>query len=216
MVFAALLLLCPLPQIGATAKTDSGQPALVSSIPEKDSSLSPELPSMPVPKVKSGAPESGSTPDEVATSTSTARAVPGASVVSKFSISPQPIVPASPAFQPSALKPAISYPHENERDKKIWYALAITSSGAATLDAWSTRRALSRNDGTEANPLLRPFAHSGMLYAATQVSPLLMDYLGKRMMVSRYGMVRRVWWVPQSVGTGVSLFAGVHNIGIVH
>jgi hypothetical protein len=216
MVFAALLLLCALPQTGDAGRTVSGQPALVSTISEKDSSLSTELPSMPVPKVNSGSPESGSTPDEVATSTSTAPAVPGPSVVSKFSISPQPIAPASPAFQPSPLKPAISHPYESERDKKIWYALAITSSGAATLDAWSTRRALSRNDGTEANPLLRPFAHSGMLYAATQVSPLLMDYIGKRMMVSRYGMVRRVWWVPQSVGASVSLFAGVHNIGIVH
>jgi hypothetical protein len=214
MVFAALLLLCPLPQIGATAKTDSGQPALVSNIFEKDSSLSTELPSMPVPKVKSGAPESGSNADELATSSGPA--APGASVVSESSLSPQPIAPANAAFQPSLLKPAISHPYESERDKKIWYALAITSSGAATLDAWSTRRALSRNDGTEANPLLRPFAHSGMLYAATQVSPLLMDYIGKRMMVSRYRMVRRVWWVPQSVGASVSLFAGVHNIGIVH
>jgi hypothetical protein len=216
MVFAALLLLCPLPQTGDTAKTVSNQPALVSSISEKNSSLSTELPSMPVPKVNSTAPASGSDADEAATSTSTAPVIPGASVASESSLSPQPIAPANPAFQPSPLKPAISHPYESEREKKIWYALAITSSGAATLDAWSTRRALSRNDGTEANPLLRPFAHSGMLYAATQVSPLLMDYLGKRMMVSRYGIVRRVWWVPQSVDTGVSLFAGVHNIGIVH
>jgi hypothetical protein len=214
MVFAALLLLCPLPQIGDTAKTVSGQPALVSNIFEEDSSLSTELPSMPVPKLKFGAPESGSNADELATSTGPATS--GASFVSESSLSPQPIAPASPAFQPSPLKAAISHPYESERDKKIWYALAITSSGAATLDAWSTRRALSRNDGTEANPLLRPFAHSGMLYAATQVSPLFMDYLGKRMMVSRYRMVRRVWWVPQSVGASVSLFAGVHNIGIVH
>jgi len=169
---------------------------------------------MPVPKVKSSAPESGSNADELATSSSPA--TPGASSVSESSLSPQPIAPANAVFQPSLLKPAISHPYVSERDKKIWYALAITSSGAATLDAWSTRRALSRNDGTEANPLLRPFAHSGMLYAATQVSPLLIDYIGKRMMVSRYRMVRRVWWVPQSVGASVSLFAGVHNIGIVH
>jgi hypothetical protein len=214
MVFAALLLLCPLPQIGDTAKTVSGQPALVSNIFEKDSSLATELPSMPVSKAKSGAPESGNNADELATSSGPT--TPSASIVSESSLTPQPIAPANPAFQPSPLKPAISHPYESSRDKKIWYALAITSSGAATLDAWSTRRALSRNDGTEANSLLRPFAHSGMLYAATQVSPLFMDYLGKRMMVSRYRMVRRVWWVPQSVGASVSLFAGVHNIGIVH
>jgi hypothetical protein len=212
MVFAALLLFCPLPQIGETAKAVPSQPALVCSSSEKDSSFSPELPSMPKPKANSSAPEAADADDVAA---STVPAAPRTSLVSDSSLSPQPIAPADPAFQPSPLKQAISHPYESERDKKIWYALAITSSGAATLDAWSTRRALSMNDGTEANPLLRPFAHSSMLYAATQVSPLFMDYLGKRMMVSRYRMVRRVWWVPQSVGASVSLFAGVHNIGVV-
>lgn len=167
---------------------------------------------MPVPNLKSAPADSGDTDD---LAPSTAPSAPGASLLAESSLSLQPIAPATPAFQPSPLKQAISHPYESERDKKLWYALAITSSGAATLDAWSTRRALSRNDGTEANPLMRPFAHSGLLYGAIQVSPLFMDYLGKRMMVSRYHMVRRVWWVPQTVGATVSLTAGVHNIGIV-
>ena len=36
----------------------------------------------------------------------------------------------------------------------------------------------SRGAGQEANPFLRPFANSGAIYAATQVSPALMDFLG--------------------------------------
>ena len=56
---------------------------------------------------------------------------------------------------------------------------------ARLLGAWSTRRALSGNYGTESDPLMRPFAHSGTVYAATQVTPLLMDMIGKRAMVSR-------------------------------
>jgi len=24
-----------------------------------------------------------------------------------------------------------------------------------------------------------------------------------------------MWWLPQSAGTGMSLFAGVHNVGVV-
>jgi len=211
MVFAALLFLFPLPQIGETAKTGPSQSELVFSSFEKISSLSTELPSMPVPNFKSSPADSGDADD---LAISNAPPVPGASLLAESSLSLQPIAPATPAIQPSPLKQAISHPYASEGDKKLWYALAITSSGAATLDAWSTRRALSRNDGTEANPLMRPFAHSGMLYAATQVSPLFMDYLGKHMMVSRYQMVRRVWWVPQTVGTAMSFTAGVHNIGV--
>ena len=45
--------------------------------------------------------------------------------------------------------------------------------------------AVSGGYGQEANPLLRPFAHSNSIYAAKQVSPAVMDYLGKRLMVSR-------------------------------
>ena len=53
------------------------------------------------------------------------------------------------------------------------------------------------------------------MYAATQVSPLVMDYIGKRMMVSQHKWMRRMWWLPQSAGTGLSLYAGVHNVRMV-
>ena len=212
MIFAALVFLTPFPQIVGTPKTGPSKTAVVSSISAKDSSH-PELPSMPLPKVNS---KSAETSDATDDSTSAVLAAKGALVAPESSPSPQPIAPGSAAIQPSPLKPVIRHPRETHREKTIWYALVITGHSAAALDAWSTRRALSVNDGTEANPFFRPFAHSGMLYAATQVSPLLMDYLGKRMMVSRHPMVRRVWWVPQAVGATVSFTAGVHNIGIVH
>jgi hypothetical protein len=53
------------------------------------------------------------------------------------------------------------------------------------------------------------------MYAATQVSPLVMDFIGKRMMVSEHKWIRNMWWLPQSAGTSVSLFAGVHNTRLV-
>ena len=87
--------------------------------------------------------------------------------------------------------------------------------GAAAFDAYSTRLALSGNYGTESNPLLRPFAHSGALYAATQVSPVVMDFIGKRMMVSENRWMRRMWWLPQAAGSGFSIAAGVHNMCVV-
>ncbi|HXE34095.1 MAG TPA: hypothetical protein VN087_09300, partial [Verrucomicrobiae bacterium] len=80
---------------------------------------------------------------------------------------------------------------------------------------WSTRRAVSSGYGVESNPFLRPFSHSGAMYAATQVSPLVMDFIGRRMMTSRYPMLRKMWWLPQTAGTGMSVFSGVHNVGVV-
>jgi len=55
----------------------------------------------------------------------------------------------------------------------------------AAFDAYSTRRVLSGNYGTEGNPLLRAVRASNALYAVTQVSPAVMDLIGKRMMVSQ-------------------------------
>ena len=213
MVFAALLLLCPCSQIAGKAPAVPVQFAAVSNVSEKDSSLSHELPSTPQPKLKTDAAEAD---DAKAAANSTAPANTSAPATTNSSVSPQPILPGNAAFQPSPLKRATSRPYENPRDRKIWYALAFTGHSAAALDAWSTRRALSNNQGTESNPLLRPFSHSNALYAATQVSPLVMDYLGKRMMVSQHQWVRRMWWVPQTLGATISFSAGVHNIGIVH
>ena len=92
---------------------------------------------------------------------------------------------------------------------------ALTDIIAAGFDAWSTRRAvaLGYNEG---NPMLRPFANSNAIYVATQVSPAVMDYLGKRMMVSQHGWLRRMWWLPQVAGSGISVGAGVHNVGLIH
>jgi hypothetical protein len=106
--------------------------------------------------------------------------------------------------------------YETTTKRRVWYALSITGSGAAAFDAWSTRRAISQGAGTETNPLLRPFVHSGAIYAATQVSPLFIDYLGKRMMVSSHPWLRRLWWLPQSAGSGFSLAAGAHNISMAN
>ncbi len=104
--------------------------------------------------------------------------------------------------------------YETVARQRIWYGLGAAGHGAAAFDGWATRRALSQNIGREANPLLRPFAHSGALHLAIQASPALMDFLGHRMMTNRRAWVRRIWWLPQSAGTAASLFSGVHNMSL--
>jgi len=126
---------------------------------------------------------------------------------------------ASPAAEPAAAaapgRLAQRRRYETVARQRIWYGLAAAGHGAAAFDGWSTRRALSQNVGQEANPLLRPFAHSGSLHLAIQASPALMDFLGHRMMTNRRAWVRRMWWLPQSAGTAASLFSGVHNMSLV-
>jgi hypothetical protein len=131
-----------------------------------------------------------------------------------------------PAFRPAAVSTRVGSTHatpmiisvvelqaEVRRKKRIWFTLAAVQHGAAAFDAWSTRRSLA-NGGHELNPLMKPFANSNAIYAATQFGPLLFDYVGKRMMMSRNPMLRRMWWLPQVAGTAASLFSGVHNLGV--
>lgn len=136
--------------------------------------------------------------------------------IPKIKADPGAIEPRVVVQPVQPVRQALIRPRESSRQRKLWYGLAFAGSAGAAFDAWSTRRALSNNAGTEANPLLRPFAHSNALYAATQVSPLLMDYFGKRMMVSEHQWLRRVWWLPQAAGTTLSFVAGAHNVGTVH
>jgi hypothetical protein len=125
--------------------------------------------------------------------------------------------PGSAAVQPalsSPVKPATTESYETPTQRKIWYGLVVAGHGTAAFDAWTTRRAVSSGYGVESDPLQRPFANSGAIYATTQVAPLIMDYVGRRMMRSSRPWVRKAWWVPQSASAAVSLTAGVHNYGV--
>lgn len=196
MWLAAILLVFSVPQNGNTAD-EQHSAAIVSSDSTENSSLSKPLPSAPEPKAK---------PDDIAATATDA----GVSLAAKPAVEPR--------YAPLAVSPAqafIARPYETRTQRKIWYALSFTGSGLAAADAWSTRRAISQGYGVEGNPMLRPFSHSGALYGATQVSPLVMDFIGKRMMVSQHRMLRKMWWLPQAAGSSVSTFAVVHNVRLV-
>jgi hypothetical protein len=100
---------------------------------------------------------------------------------------------------------------EEERRRHLWLALSIAQSGAATFDAWSTRRVVSRG-GQELNPMLRPFSGNASIYAVVQVTPLLLDYVSHRMMTSERGWARHTWWMPQAIGTAMSIAGGAYNL----
>jgi hypothetical protein len=194
MLLATIILLGAIPQSGELARLLANAANDVSAEPSKNVVGLHSLPSMPTPKMKIDADADG-----VSSSVAAGEAVQAPHVAL--------------AIQP--LKQVYTRPRETRGQRVAWYTLAVTGHGAAAFDAYSTRRALSGNYGTEGNPLLRPFAHSNALYVATQVSPAVMDLIGKRMMVSENRWIRRMWWLPQVAGTGFSIGAGVHNMGIV-
>jgi hypothetical protein len=103
---------------------------------------------------------------------------------------------------------AMSMPSRN-----TWIALSIVQHGAAAFDAYSTRQAVGHG-AVEDDPMMRPFAHSPAIYAATQVGPVIFDLLARHMQRSEYPMVRRLWWMPQSMSAGLSIFSGVHNLSV--
>jgi hypothetical protein len=130
-------------------------------------------------------------------------------------------VPLSPAPVIALMKPGNSRTvsvsqllAEERRNRRLWTGLGIASHTAATFDAWTTRHAITTAGGHELNAMLKPFAGNASLYAAIQVGPMLMDYVGKKMMYSRHDWVRRVWWLPQSASFVSSLFCGAHNLGV--
>jgi hypothetical protein len=193
MVLATLLLVCSIPQMDDTAKVVAASNAeqhAVSAVNSpsdaKDSKDSTGAAALPV------APE-----PKV-----------------KADADPAALRPAGQPFQP--VRPVLGRPYETPRQRKTWYALTIIGSSGAAFDAWSTRRAISGGYGQEANPFLRPFANSNALYAATQVSPALMDFIGKRLMVNEHRWVRKIWWLPQTAGASFSFVAAAHNVSVVH
>jgi hypothetical protein len=114
-----------------------------------------------------------------------------------------------------ASTPSAVHAQQQERlRRRMWLGLTIAQHSAATFDAWSTRRVISSGQGQELNPMLRPFAGNASLYAAIQVGPVLFDYVGHRMMDSRHGWERHTWWVPQALGTAMSVFSGAHNLSL--
>ena len=114
----------------------------------------------------------------------------------------------TPSSKEYGVKEAMTMP-----SRRAWLALSIVQHGAAAFDAYSTRQAVGHG-AVEDDPLMRPFAGSPAIYVATQVGPVIFDLLARHMQRSEYPLVRRLWWMPQGMSAGLSIFAGVHNLNI--
>ncbi len=104
---------------------------------------------------------------------------------------------------------------ESFPSRRQWIALSIAQHAAAAFDAYTTRDAVSRG-AVEQDPLLRPFANSSGIYAAIQACPVALDFAARHMQRSDNNFIRRSWWVPQTISTGMFLFSGAHNLRVAN
>jgi hypothetical protein len=116
-----------------------------------------------------------------------------------------------PSIQPA--EPVRAASVEKLPSRKSWLILSLVQHGAAGFDAYSTRQAIA-NGAVEQDPFMRPFANSPAIYGAIQVAPLALDYVARRMQLSRHELVRHLWWIPQTTSTGLFLFSGAHNMHV--
>jgi len=138
------------------------------------------------------------------------------------------LVPATPA--PAAIKPSVtttaaiavvSHPapvaaQVSQNETRTWRGLVIASHSAAFFDAWSTNHAISEGRGYERNPLMKPFAGNGSMYAMTQVAPTGLDFLSHHMLHSNNRFMRTMWWVPQTAFTAGSIWVGTRNVHVAN
>lgn len=160
-------------------------------------SSSAALPAAPTPRLANGA--DSARPSSVAGDSNDTTPLAGINV-------PQP-APVLAGFRAG--------PSEVVRTNRPWIALTVAQHGAATFDAWSTRRAINAGR-IETDPLLKPFANSNSLYAAMQVGPTLFDFIGHRMYRSQNSVIRKLWWVPQIASTAGFVYAGTYNTMRTH
>ena len=198
MVFATLLLLCTLPQVDDAVKT---------AVPSNGRIERSTLSASASDNASNNAVKDASANAAVASLPSAPEPKVKAEVEpASFRSNAQPFQPVRPVMRT----------YETPRQRKMWYGLMAAGHAGAAFDAWSTRRAVSGGYGQESNPFLKPFAKSNAIYAATQVSPAFMDFIGKRMMTSQHSALRKMWWLPQMAGASFSFAAGAHNVGVVH
>jgi hypothetical protein len=143
---------------------------------------------------------------------------------SPSSVAPASSEPANITMEHSELLSMIRVPNKSDNEHRLispealpsrrrWIALSIAQHAAAAFDAYTTRAAISRG-AVEEDPLMRPFADSSAMYAAIQVSPVLLDLAARKMQRSQNNFLRHAWWLPQSVSTGMFLFSGAHNLQV--
>ena len=99
-------------------------------------------------------------------------------------------------------------------------ALNVSHAAVAFADSYYTQRSFSlcRDHGKcwniEADPLTRPFQRNGkaVAYQSTYAGLSLANFAAQRMRTSHNRVFKRIWWLPQSVLIGASLYGAYTQV----
>lgn len=95
-------------------------------------------------------------------------------------------------------------------DKQV-RLLAEVNAGAALLDDVASRKVIE-SGGYERNPLMRPFVHNSGTIAVESVAEVwLMAFVADRMKHSSHSLLRRTWWLPQTLNISAKVAGGIYN-----
>jgi hypothetical protein len=95
-------------------------------------------------------------------------------------------------------------------DKKV-RLLAEINAGAAVWDDVASRKVIE-GGGYERNPLMRPFVHNSGTIAVESVGEVwLMAFVADRMKHSNSSILRKTWWLPQTLNISAKVTGGVYN-----
>jgi len=79
-------------------------------------------------------------------------------------------------------------------------ALMAADLAAKTLDYRQTQRDFMLGGFHEQNPVLRPMlGHPAAMYAYGAAYAIGAAWVGHKMRTSHFGLVRKLWWLPQTV-----------------
>lgn len=210
MVFAiAALLFHIAPAVPAAAANAAKSAASVAPAPAPAVAI---LPDAPLPSRVAPAASTSDSRDSVSASDGT-RVAPTFRMAALDSAGNSTQTFSTIHIPPPDAKPFERIGVEATPSRRNWLALSIAQSGAATFDAYATRKAIE-NGAQEADPFMRPFANSSGIYAAIQVCPLVLDYTARHMQHSENPVIRHTWWLPQALGTGIYIFSGAHDLQV--
>ncbi len=89
--------------------------------------------------------------------------------------------------------------------------LAEINAGGAVVDDVSSRLVIEEG-GVERNPLMRPFVHNSGTLAVESVAEIwAMAFLGNWMKHSSHSILRKTWWLPQTINTAAKVSGGIYN-----
>ena len=84
------------------------------------------------------------------------------------------------------------------KDRPVMALMALDVT-AKTMDYRQTERDFMLGGFQEHNPVLRPMlGHSAAMYAYGAAYAMGAAWLGHKMRTSRFGLVRKLWWLPQT------------------